>query len=317
MKKIILPFTFLILIPFIVNSSAFTGKISPKKIVNWFEELSYGDDYSGVILLKKNMNYKKDNREFQYFRNRLTPEDLFRIRGVIFKCVNFMSGRKDGIKLDDELRNLNTLKNLKLLSITHCSKFSGKGFSYITNMGSITSIGLLDTGITDFGIKSLSQLDNITSISIYQDHQLTDKCFDYFLQFKNLEELYFGFYDNSFSKEEVLKLGQLISLRELNLGFNIRLNCKDVKKLLSNLINLEVLFLDGHKFDDESLKVLLKLKNLKKLSINAERLTSQGILKLVELKDLKFLQLENSNIETEAIEKLKKLRPKLEILNKS
>lgn len=236
-----------------------------------------------VFLLASCLGYKTPTPESKeellemspsttWIRGRGLPDEaipyLSRITGA--KCLDFAGGvasRK--LRLTDS--GLAKLANVDLpsaywINIGFCTHITDTGLSSISQMDNIEILNLWACyGITDSGMKDLAKMDNLRELDIRGCPHITNDGLLYLSECKSLERLDLGRLPIDERTSEIekvnglnLKLGNQIS----NEGF----------KYLAGFKNLEeISFYETPFLDTNSMILLAKFKNLKKLTISAEK----------------------------------------------
>ena len=112
---------------------------------------------------------------------------------------------------------------------------------------------------------------------------------------------------------DLKKLAEVrISLRSLNLRYNLKLTDASLKELAC-LERLEKLYLPVTSFGDSGLKALAALKNLNALSLMGTRVTDEGLKELAVHAKLRYLDVSMTKVTDAGVQMLQKALPKCEI----
>ena len=199
--------------------------------------------------------------------------------------------------------------NLMRLSITDDQ------LRYLKHLEHLERLYLKDTGLNGSGLKHLTGLPKLNSISL-QGLKLKPEAFDALAQMNNLQ--YLGLDQTSTTDEDLAKLSGLKQLKYLWLnetkvtdrGFAAIGNMDGLEKLvltdvaidgsgleeLTGLKNLKYLSLEGCPVDDSIMKQLQQFVGLETLGLDKTRVTDKAVAEIKEMKHLKVLWLAGTRI---------------------
>ncbi|MBN2590117.1 MAG: hypothetical protein JXA96_09655 [Sedimentisphaerales bacterium] len=189
---------------------------------------------------------------------------------------------------DEGVSYLKNIPNLKKLDIGN-AKLTDKAMLDITQIQSLESLYLPPYGISDKGMKNISELENLKFLSVCRGgKELTDESLSYIGQL-NIETLQIG--GAAFSDEGMKNIAKLTNLKDLSIFFANQLSDKGLVELAA-LQSLSSLYIgEGTKVSVSGLKSLNTLKNLKKLDLNMIHEGKSDIMDISGLTELENLTL--------------------------
>ncbi len=169
-------------------------------------------------------------------------------------------------------------------------------------------IAFMLTDITDEGLKELANLNNLTTLFLWED-RVTDAGLKELAPLKNLNSLFL--LCKNVTDAELKALAPLKNLTTLSLYFT---NVTDAGlKELAPLKNLTALSLRHTKVSDAGLKELTNLKKLTIIDLSGTPITDAGLKELANLKGLTSLRLRKTKVTDTGVAELQKALPKCKI----
>ena len=196
---------------------------------------------------------------------------------------------------------LNNLRSLKFFESAESSEL----YSCIAKTSvKLESIDLMWSSIHDSDILNLSRLTQLKCIRLFGAGQITDLSMSHLTNLSCLEELQVGFCAR-LSPHCLEDIGEIQTLRILDLDEFSEYTCRRYFKCLANLTNLHTLVISEMPgLTNSSLKVVAQLKRLRKLVIGSnDNFTEKGIRHLSQLPLLKTLDIFCDNVSDEDLEK--------------
>jgi len=171
----------------------------------------------------------------------------------------------------------------------------------------IYSIGLVNSNITDAGVRSLANIGSLRSIGL-DGTKITDDSLDYLASLKQLKRL--SLRKTGVTDSGLVKLKSNVQLEALDLG-HTKVAGSGLKGYVDNLIEL---YLNNTMMDDNGVKNLVGFNKLQVLDLSGTKITDSSIPELLKLSALSSLTLYNCNLTIEGKAKLRQGMSKTKIL---
>jgi hypothetical protein len=249
-------------------------------------------------------------KDLEGFHTDRTPrkQDLAAIAGI--KSLKAIPYR---INDDDLLGDVATFSSLDSLAL-ETQDVTDAGIDKITQMDSLRTIYLSETGISAKGIKGLEGMPNLHTIYIDFGINVNDQAVKIVADSQKIRYLFLGNSNRAPSKitDACLEsIAGLVNLEDLSLGY-VPITDVGVKYLLKAK-KLRRLDLSGTRITDAALVDLVDLTSLETLHIRScEKLTDVGLLQLGKHGGLKQVFVSRGRgISESGINELKKTRPDL------
>lgn len=169
-----------------------------------------------------------------------------------------------------DVRSLYDLPSVRRLSMNNC-ELGDEHVRALRGLPRLESFMAKSNAITDVGVAYLSELRNLTYISLSRN-SISGTGFKDFSSPK-LVELFL--YDNPISDEGMSGIARLTSLKQLGLS-RTAVTDKGISHL-ANLTSLEYISLNKLDITDEALFTLQKLPALKRIELHGTKVTQDGI----------------------------------------
>lgn len=208
------------------------------------------------------------------------------------------------------LAQMTALEQLSVSSVN----FDGNGLGdeiaqEITGLERLTDLSIGECGITDAGVRLLSEMQQITRLELRQEGRLTDAALASVAKMKGLRYLDLSSYVGTehygwmrFSADAVRQLASLQQLEELHLvGHDVPADALAFDKLTS-------LSLGGRAVDDACAKRIAECSRLKSLALSYTAITDAGLEQIATLPELARLDIDSHVITDNGIAHLTKLR---------
>lgn len=280
------------------------GRISSSS--KTFYQLVHHIQYNQRVYLStlKDINFKLTNIHL----NRLCDEELNLIQKEELTDLKYL--RVDWCNISyDGLEQLKGLNQLKSLEIMYSLKSRIFHLNHLINLKHLT---IHNAEIEDDDIKKL-HLTKLTMISL--TFNITEEQLNHILELNQLTSL--ELYDCSNLTDESLKnISKQRKLKELKLGNHTRRSNDDGLKYFGQLNKLEYLkLIDCWRITDDGFKILSELTELKELIINGNGIyiTDSGLEYLKRLKKLVSLDLFRCyDITSDGLKQFKKSMPNVQ-----
>ena len=271
--------------------------------------------YSHVVL----ETWKGEREDWKYLR------DLPNLKEIVWGGRHFHDGWCKEIETFTQLEGL----------FFH-GKLTDRGLAVVEKLPNLVALSLLDTNITDDGLRHLKNLKKLRWLSLNGCRNVTDKGLVHLKGLTNLEDLNLemtkttskgmahlkgltklkrirlsDYADQAFAelgkpKPKEVGLKQFANLTELRrIDGSSRVVSDDDLKSLARLTKLEILNLRSTDISDEGLAHLVHLKSLKELELYGTGVTNQGLSHLRKLTKLESLELGLTLVDDGAIEHLR------------
>ena len=241
---------------------------------------------------------KKLNGEVEF--DRQVPVRV--VNGAIIKVVS-------GIAIKEEPATDATLKSiikgcphLQSLVLWRSPKITDAGLTDIRTLIELdTLVFYSDDGISDIGLKYISELPNLKNLSL-SAYKVTDVGMKHLAQKIKLERL--ELWSPLINDDGLSNLRGLVNLKELNIG-GTRVTDSGLKNI-ENLHKLEILGLN-RATTDAGLEHIQGLSNLKELTLETTKITDDGLKYIGGLTALENLYIGDTGVTDAGLEHLKKL----------
>lgn len=242
-----------------------------------------GQGELGKLTVLKLVDGHATDRILERLRGRVNPSELI-IGGISFQ--------RSGIT-DAGLTHLETMPNLRLLSINPASNITDAGLKHLAKLPNLEEIKLLSgSRITDAGLEHLSGLAKLEVLSLAHG-EVTDNGLECLKSLANLRELvlYASADEGLITDAGLAHLSQMKNLRLLSIGSNPKITDAGLQHI-GDLTGLETLRISGWQITDAGLAQLKGLTNLKSLSIGrCPGITGSGLVHLQVATELNALRL--------------------------
>jgi hypothetical protein len=192
------------------------------------------------------------------------------------RSINMLTGRRierEKKKLpDDFLARLSALPEIVSLGLEN-TVISESDWRNIPKFRKLESVLLGHSNITDDGVKHLSQLAELDTLSMGSAKEITDSAISYISHLPKLTNLKLG--STNITDQGLRSLSPISQLQILELP-NVKVTSDGVE-LLKNIPSLRCVLLDWTDVDDRALNFLAHLPNIEVLQASGTRVTSEGI----------------------------------------
>lgn len=208
---------------------------------------------------------------------------------------------------------LKSIPKLKQVRILKCpGTFDDKSLPAIRELIDITELSLIESAITDDGLKQLVALKNLTRLDL-SGTMIKGPGLVHLKSLTKLVELSLENMPDEFDDAAIERIAELTQLQKLVLSRTTTdVGVKHLTKL-SGLTELKLS--NAKKVTNLSIDSLREMKKLEVLDLSGTKITDAGLLKLGEMKSLKRIDITNTDASREAIETLKRSLPTTNIVN--
>ena len=226
---------------------------------------------------------------------------------------------------DDSLKQiarLTTLRSLRIhgdttigdIKLTASRGFSDSGIAYLTDHPNLRFIAITNAGLTDRSLKTFGTIRNLQFLTLQGNH-FTDEGLKYLAEMTNLSQLIIDGGETHISDAGAAHLTNLVNLESLWLQ-----GCTLTDRGLTSLLRakkLRSLQLSGGQFTDDGLRRLVEAcPELVQLGFDADHVTGKGIDHLRSLSKLTFITLRHAkHIDPVVFARLKEALPSLTVFD--
>ncbi len=219
----------------------------------------------------------------------LKPDDLYALHIFGYDTVDHRGGAKPDDQCMQHLRNLSGLQVLSLwdTDITH------KGLRFITDMQSLKSLSIVQAGkLGDAGLAQLAKVKSLEDLKLGACDRITHAGLRHLSKLTSLRELHLWGEDSRIRGPGLVHLANMPSLRSLNLRGNKGIGDAELK-YLEKATSLRKLDLSGLPITGEGLTHLSHLTELEELNLYGTNMSDKGLVYLKSMHSLKKLTLRN------------------------
>lgn len=195
--------------------------------------------------------------------------------------------------------------------------FSDECLAEIAKCSQVRRIMLTGDQINNEGLETISALEHVEQIFMWNATNVTDDGIKFLAGFKNLEKLHVGRSDVTADG-----IGYLLKLKKMKfLGLQNNWLSDDIFEHAANFPELEILAVGSpgwngeharkQKFSNDGLRHLARLEKLKILDVQNSDISDEGLVHLHDLKNLEAIWFTRSQITEEGIDSLREHLPKL------
>jgi internalin A len=189
-----------------------------------------------------------------------------------------------------------------------------EGVAVVAKLPNLIALSLLETNVTDDGLRHLKGLTKLRWLSLSGARNITDKGLVHLKDLKNLEDL--SLEVTKTSPDALMHLQGLTKLRRIrlsNYGYGDNENPKAKKnpiglKHLANMTDLRMLDARGFCAGDDDLKHLGKMTKLEELNLCYTKVTDKGLEHLAGLTKLNRLDLFGTGVTGHGLKHLRNLK---------
>jgi hypothetical protein len=218
------------------------------------------------------------------------------VRRVSFALSRRMLKEEEVAELAEHVKRLPHVVSLSLYS----SSVSGPGLAPIGELTGLQSLGIGELDMTDDHLRSLSNLENLVSLSCESWEQVTDEGLQHLGQIRSLKAVRLS--NSGVTDAGLEHLSGLHQMGVLFLEGTVVEGPGFVH--LKTLPNLGELFLSGSKFSDDGLAHVAESPDLSSLHLNGTAVTDRGLEHLSRTPQLRRLSLNETNVPDLGIEHL-------------